>query len=164
MCSVTDEVDWKPDHQVTVNRADRVNANHLGKVVDKTSMDKMLAEFAKLKAKFPPKLPVDSSHSSNSRLTLLKEDNNTAIEFPYSETITILNRFVLFRQICETSPIAMGLSVSVPVCLLLVSVNVKMTFVDFAICHQMASLRKLYSVTSKYILGSTTKIIICVKQ
>ena len=32
------------------------------------------------------------------------------------------------------------------------SENVKMTFVDFAICHRMSSLRKLYSVTVAYIL------------
>ena len=69
--------------------------------------------------------------------------------------ITIIN-----RQTCKILPIAMGLSVSVclSVCVSVSFVctgrtlaeikNVKkMIFVDFDICHRMASLRKLYSVT-----------------
>ena len=70
----------------------------------------------------------------------------------------------MFRQICKISLIAMGLSVSVYVCVCIcLSVtfvcrrrtlakikNVKIDVCRFDICHQMVSLRKLYSANLTY--------------
>ena len=65
---------------------------------------------------------------------------------------------MFFRQICTISPIAMGVSVCVCVYVTLIHAiipkikNVENDVNRFNICHRMASLRKLYSVTSTYFL------------
>ena len=81
--------------------------------------------------------------------------------------LRIVNKRGLFRQVCKMSPIPMCLSVSVfdPVCACITIVctcnsleqikNVKMPPVDFDICHRMALMQKLYSVTLTYLLKVT---------